>query len=593
MNRDGKPLTTAARALYMLLALTIAAAFWFYVDKFGNNGKAFSARQVVRGIPVEYTGEETLAERGYMLLDEGTTETVDLTFEGERTLVAQLDRTRVRITADLSAVTADGIQTIRYSSPTYLDELGRASTSAAQQFNSVTVKQSVDRVTVNISELASKTVDVRCEVKGNVAEGLSAGTVQLSQSTLEIQGLEEDIAPVSYAKVVLNLGSDAQETITRTLTCQFCDEAGEALDRNSIYPSTDQITVVLPVSMTKTVPLGVNFKGTAGAREWNLTYTIDPEEVELTGDAASLRSLETLNLGTLDLLELVGSTATVHTYHYSISPPEGCALSGDSAGKTTATMRISFKDMLRADVEADRFSIDSGIEGRTVEILTESLTISIFGTASSVNGVSNGNITIVPDLSGYQSAAGVYDVPAVIRVQAIGDVGVLGSYQVQVRIQEEETDEAGETPSAETGDAGNATDAGSVTAAASEDSETEGAGSASATDMGATVSDSGAGTPPADGGTASRTASRSASGTTDGGASEESAGTSQDAGTTSDAGNTSDGAENETASDGTENETAADSTEDGAAADNTVMTDADTAPEAVTGETTDRAEPSA
>ena len=89
-----------SRSLYLLTALALALGIWFFVDLYGNNGSAYLATMEIRDIPIEYLGKEQLADRGLMLLTDGTTESVDLTFEGPRLLVVQLDRATVRLTVD-------------------------------------------------------------------------------------------------------------------------------------------------------------------------------------------------------------------------------------------------------------------------------------------------------------------------------------------------------------------------------------------------------------------------------------------------------------------------------------------------------------
>ena len=98
------------KVLYILLSVLIAAAVWFYVDEFGNNGGARLVEQRITDIPIEYTSEDTLTDRGLMLLKDGTSQTIDLTFKGSRRLVTQLDRSKVRVTVDLSGVSRAGVQ---------------------------------------------------------------------------------------------------------------------------------------------------------------------------------------------------------------------------------------------------------------------------------------------------------------------------------------------------------------------------------------------------------------------------------------------------------------------------------------------------
>ncbi|MBQ9617471.1 MAG: hypothetical protein IJR48_03810, partial [Oscillibacter sp.] len=246
-----------SRGLYLLIAVVLALGIWFFVDEYGNNGSAYQAKMEIREIPIEYLGKEQLADRGLMLLSDGTTESVDLTFEGPRLLVVQLDRDAVRLTVDLTGITATGTQTLRYNRA-YLNEQGRATLSANQKYAKLTVtvsRNSVESATVNIGEMSHKEVDVRCELNGNVADGCSAGEIQLSQSVIDVQGQEDDLNKIAYAKVSLILGEEAMESVTQSLTCQLYDESDEPLDMEQFYLKTKQITATLPIYMTKQLPL--------------------------------------------------------------------------------------------------------------------------------------------------------------------------------------------------------------------------------------------------------------------------------------------------------------------------------------------------
>ena len=108
------------KAFYILLAILVSAAIWFYVDEFGNNGSARLVEQKVTDIPIEYISEDTLTDRGLMLLKDGTKETIDLVCKGSRRTVTRLDRSKIRVTVNLSNVTGPGMQSIGYQI-TYTD----------------------------------------------------------------------------------------------------------------------------------------------------------------------------------------------------------------------------------------------------------------------------------------------------------------------------------------------------------------------------------------------------------------------------------------------------------------------------------------
>ena len=109
--------------------------------------------------------------------------------------------------------------------------------------------------------------------------------------------------------------------------------------------------------------------------------------------------------------------------------------------------------MTSASLPAISFVCENVPEGKRAEVLTEEFLVSIFGTSADVAAVTSEDILVVADLSGFSAAAGAYTVPARVLVETSGDVGVSGTYQVRVNIQELTQDEeeesqidTGETP---------------------------------------------------------------------------------------------------------------------------------------------------
>ena len=118
--------------------------------------------------------------------DSGTSTTIDITFKGNRRHIVQLDRSKIRVTADLASITAAGVQSVKPRSDLYGPEIQLRAIPRVEE-------QSLYMATVNICELSHKEVELRCELTGNVAEGYSAGKVQLSQTSIAVRGQEEEI----------------------------------------------------------------------------------------------------------------------------------------------------------------------------------------------------------------------------------------------------------------------------------------------------------------------------------------------------------------------------------------------------------------
>ena len=419
------------KSLYMLLAIVAAVSMWFFVDEFGYNGGPHPAKVTISDIPIHYNGEAGLAERGLMLLEEETSATLDLTIVGARRQVVQLQREDIRVSVNLIEVENAGVQTVDYRI-----------TFADRRFSeSMITERSISDATVNISELHSKTVEIHCELSGNVAEGYSAGQLELSQETLEIRGEPDVIDPVAYAKVILDLGENTMETVSQELEFLYFDENHQPVSGYGIHPTVEHVTARLPVYVTKQLRLVMDFREAPGVRESNLVYEIKPKTITVSGDAGQLRNVDTIVLGEMDLLALRSSAN--YNYVYPIIIPEGCQ---NLSGVTQATLEIDFKDLSTATVAADQITYTNLPQGKRVEILTQELPVRIFGTSPDVDAVTKEHISAVANLNNYSAASGTYTVPAAVTVNAPGDVGVAGTYTVQVTIRDLEEPAPPETP---------------------------------------------------------------------------------------------------------------------------------------------------
>lgn len=406
------------KVMYLVLSCLVAVTLWIFVDLTGDNGDAKKVEIDINNIPIEYLNTDTvLAQRGLMLLEEGTTQTVNVKLTAStRWNSTSLDRSAVRATVDLADVTETGTQrlniTILY--PDGTEGISKKSSSPSM-------------ATVNIGELYHKEVEVRCERVGTVAEGYSAGELELSPSVLEIRGQKEDIDPVSYVKVVLNY-DNATSTITQELNFQYYDANDQLLSGDGIHPTVDTITATLPVNVTKELTLTMNFIQSPGARLSNVEWDIEPSSILVSGDAELLKDVETIVLDDFDLASLDSNTR----YSYTIPLPEGCE---NLSGVTKATLTISFKDMKSAPVTTTRIQCENVPEGKVADVLTEQLTVVIYGTSADVDAVTGSDLLAVADLTDFSSAAGTYTVPVEIRSQR-GDLGISGTYQIRVTLRD-------------------------------------------------------------------------------------------------------------------------------------------------------------
>ena len=239
---------------------------------------------------------------------------------------------------------------------------------------------------------------------------------------------------VSYAKVVLDIDS-ATETVVQDLAFQLYDYQDRLVEDADIHAMSDTIRVTMPVQIIKELPLNISFEESPGSSADNVDYDIFPASIKVCGDPAVLESVDSMLLGTITLAEL----NNVGTYHYPIMLPEGCQ---NLSGETTATVVVSFKDIATTAVTVDNIQLENGPEDKLATVLTAEVEVTLRGRPEDLAAIRPEDIRVVGDLTDVATADGSYTVPAEVFVDTSRDVGVLGTYQIQVTISqaEEETE---------------------------------------------------------------------------------------------------------------------------------------------------------
>lgn len=157
--------------------------------------------------------------------------------------------------------------------------------------------------------------------------------------------------------------------------------------------------------------------------------SLSVSSVTLSGDANQLASLGELVLGEVALQEIEGT----RTFTYEIPVPDGLT---NLSGVTSATLTITNRDVAARNITVTSFGFENyESPGRTVEVVTSSLNVTLRGTKTVLDGLEPSQVTAVADLSDVAHASsGTYTVPAVFRFAGDPDIGTAQGYQLTVRI---------------------------------------------------------------------------------------------------------------------------------------------------------------
>lgn len=400
--------------LYAGLSILIAVILWMYVGKVVNP----EVDGTVRNLPVTFVGLDVLEERGLMITG-GADQTVTISVKGKRDVVNQLSAETVSITVDVSSIAQTGTYTQAYQ---IIPSLSGAVASSSLM---ITDRHPLN-VEFTVAKLAVRTVSIQGSFTGSVADGYQAGEFSFSPATIEIRGEESIVNQIDFVQVVLDKQNLA-ETYSGDLPYTFISFGGEVVDGTDLETSVPLIHTTLPIVQLKEVPLTVNILAGGGATEENITYTISPKTIIVSGAASDLEPLKEVSLGNIDLSKVLGSD--VLTFPISLTSE----LSNVS-GITEATVDISVKGLSTTTLEVDNIELINIPSGCSAQSVTQSRQVQIRGEGDAIAGVTASQLRIVADLTQAVAATGTQTVPVKVYLDGRNDVGVVGEYNIVVSI---------------------------------------------------------------------------------------------------------------------------------------------------------------
>ncbi len=403
-----------SKTFYAIFSVLVAVVLWLYVTNVENQDVEWP----VNNIPVQFVGADTtLSARGLTIL-EGEDATVSLRLKGKRTTLFKLDNTNVQVSVNVIGITDAGTYSLRYE----------ISYPSGVSSSDVTVaSKSTEYVQIVVGKLVTVSVPVRGDFVGSVAAGYTGGEFSFSPDMVSVTGEESVVDSISYALVTVNQ-TDMSESFADNLPFTLMDENDQAIDATDLTTDVEEIFVEMPVVTTKDVSLSVELEPGGGAKGENVSYTIDPPSISVSGDKSTLDALSSISLGTIDLAQVISSADLT----FVIPLPDGVE---NLSGVTEATVSLELTGLTSRTLEVSNIELANIPTGCTASLVTQSLEVLVRGPEESVNLILPHNITVVADLSELSRATGRYIVPAEVYLSGYSDAGVVGEYKLAVEVE--------------------------------------------------------------------------------------------------------------------------------------------------------------
>lgn len=405
-----------SKLLKVLLSVVVAFALWCFVIMVEQP----ESEETYYDIPVVLLNEDVLTERGLMIVSERPT--VTLRLSSTRTNLNNLNESNINVIANVSSITGAGTHEITYS----ISYPGNVPESA------VTVRsQSTDMVQLKVAKRITKRVEVVPVYTGSVPEGMIADkeNAVLDYDYIEVAGPEAVVEQITQAIIQVDL-TNQSETIMGEYAYILCNEKAEPVDAAQVTTNAETINLTLKIQRVKEIALKVTVVPGGGATEATSSISIDPLTIRVSGSDALLEGLDELDLGTIDLAELVNDVNLT----YPIVLPEGIT---NETGITEATVSVKFPNLRVRTLQITNIEAINVPAGMNVEMITQSLQVSFRGPAAMVNAMTEKDILVTVDFT--DAELGTDTKKATVTISSKYDgVGAVGTYSVSVTVTEAE-----------------------------------------------------------------------------------------------------------------------------------------------------------
>lgn len=398
--------------IYALLSVLIAVAIWMYA----RAGEDPQMENRVKGISVVTEGNRVL-ENQSLMVDSVSHETVTLNWKGSWRDIGQLNKENVTVSVDVSRITEPGTYELDYD----------IQYPPSVPFSAISLQSgNPAKVSVTVSEIYSETFEVQPLLKGSVADGYQAGDFILEPETVMISGARQKVSSIDRVQVVLE-AKDMKESFSGELALRLLDEKGQQIDPTGLRFSTENVYTVLPVVVVKEIPLSVNFIDGGGATQKDISFSIEPKTITVSGAKEDMQYLNELSLGSIDLSQVMDTV----TEEFPIYLP---AELENVSGTTSAKVTVSINGLTTKAFEVSDIELTNVPKGYTASLTTRVRTVVLRGTRKDINKVTASQIRIIADLSELSTATGSYNVPVKVYLYTDGNVGVIGQNNIVINL---------------------------------------------------------------------------------------------------------------------------------------------------------------
>ena len=383
-----------------ILAFLIAVFLWLIVVNIDDpvDDKTFS------NIPVQVTHEEVITDNNntYQIVD--NTQEVNVTVTAQRSVLDKIKAEDIQATADMKELTLRTQVPIEITIKGYVGKYEKATANPRN-------------LQIQIDEEAKNNFPITPTITGTVRGGYEVGALKAVPEKVTLRGpkrIINSIAKVTAEADVSGLSED--ETVEAKLV--LYDANNNVIDQTLLANNLGKegVSVEVELLQVKSVPIEVDTSDVSAAEGYKLgKITVEPQEVEITGDKTTLAGVSKISIPA-SALQLDNLTQkTDKTIDISSYIPSGVSLTEQNANKVVVSIPVQQPGAKTFEVSTNSIVVNNIAEGLSISYgSTVDLEIQIKGPGDALNLFSPAKKVSI-DLKKYTNA-GTYTVPVSVEL---------------------------------------------------------------------------------------------------------------------------------------------------------------------------------
>lgn len=356
-----------------IAAILIALLFW------AANAQTAAPREIVVPFDGRVPVERPDVPNGFVL--RGQLGDVAVTLRGPEGVVDHLGISDLHATLDITGIDASSREP---------RDAKVVVTTSNESVKVVDVTPAT--LAVRLERITSRTLTVQTRFANDPPKGSQAGQTSVSPSEVRVVGPESAIAQIAAVFATVRFG-DVTTDLTQSVPAMPVDANGLPIDGLQVEPGVVVVTVpLLPTATTRTVPLLWSLRGTVASGFWVSRVTTDPVAVTVSGDQATLGSLEHIDTVAVDVTGLTAS----RTFRAALTLPDGVSL----LDPTDATVVVTVVPLAGTRPFYTAVQIQNVGANLTAEVDPGSITVIVAGPVPTLTGLPADQVTASVDASG-------------------------------------------------------------------------------------------------------------------------------------------------------------------------------------------------